>query len=109
MDLAEWEPEAEQVEAAALVWAVWERQGMAVEVDLGTGNVKLGHRGKARVKIRKGRTRIVGGLSQEVVGRYIKRYWAQFKYCYERELTKNPNLYGKVTTNFTIAGKWSCQ
>ncbi len=71
---------------------------------VGTGSVRLGHRGKARVRIRKGRTRIIGGLSQEVVGRYIKRYWAQFKFCYERELSKNPNLYGKITTTFTIAG-----
>ncbi len=70
----------------------------------GTGSVKIGHRGKARVKVRKGRTRIVGGLSQKVVGRYIKRYWAQFKFCYERELSKNPNLYGKVTCTFTITG-----
>jgi TonB family protein len=71
---------------------------------VGTGSVKIGHRGKAKVRIRKGRTRIIGGLSQEVVGRYIKRYWAQFKFCYERELSKAPNLYGKITTTFTIAG-----
>ena len=71
---------------------------------VGTGSVKIGHRGKAKVSIRKGRTRIIGGLSQEVVGRYIKRYWAQFKFCYERELSKAPNLYGKITTTFTIAG-----
>ncbi|MBN2499089.1 MAG: TonB family protein [Deltaproteobacteria bacterium] len=70
----------------------------------GYGSVKIGHRGKSRVKVVKGRTRIVGGLSQEVVGKYIKRYWAQFKFCYERELSKNPNLYGKITTTFTIAG-----
>ncbi len=70
----------------------------------GYGSVKIGHRGKAGVKVVKGRTRIVGGLSQEVVGKYIKRYWAQFKFCYERELSKAPNLYGKITTTFTIAG-----
>ena len=70
----------------------------------GYGSVKIGHRGKHAVRVVKGRTRVVGGLSQEVVGRYIKRYWAQFKYCYERELSKDPNLYGKVTITFTIAG-----
>lgn len=70
----------------------------------GFGSVKIGHRGKHAVRVVKGRTRVVGGLSQEVVGRYIKRYWAQFKYCYERELSKDPNLYGKITTTFTIAG-----
>jgi TonB family protein len=70
----------------------------------GYGSIKIGHRGKHAVRVVKGRTRVVGGLSQEVVGRYIKRYWAQFKYCYERELTKDPNLYGKITVTFTIAG-----
>ena len=70
----------------------------------GYGSVKIGRRGRHKVKVRRGRTRIIGGLSQEVVGRYIQRYWAQFKYCYERELTKDPNLYGKVTVTFTIAG-----
>jgi TonB family protein len=70
----------------------------------GYGSVKIGHRGKHAVRVVKGRTRVVGGLSQEVVGRYIKRYWAQFKYCYERELSKDPNLYGKITVTFTIAG-----
>ncbi len=70
----------------------------------GYGSVKIGRRGRHKVRVRRGRTRIVGGLSQEVVGRYIQRYWAQFKYCYERELTKDPNLYGKITVTFTIAG-----
>ncbi len=70
----------------------------------GYGSIKIGHRGKHGVRVVKGRTRVMGGLSQKVVGRYIQRYWAQFKYCYERELTKAPNLYGKITVTFTIAG-----
>ena len=64
----------------------------------------LGHRGKSNVTVVKGKTRIIGALSQKVVGDYIKRYWAQFKFCYERELSKNPNLYGKISVNFTIDG-----
>lgn len=67
-------------------------------------SLRIGHRGKARVRVPRGRSRIVGGLSQKVVGRYIERYWSRFKFCYERELAKNPNLYGKVTCTFTIAG-----
>ncbi len=70
----------------------------------GYGSIKIGQRGKQNVKVVKGRTKVVGGLSQEVVGRYIQRYWNQFKYCYERELTKDPNLYGKITMTFTISG-----
>ena len=28
---------------------------------------------------------------------------AQLRYCYQRELTKNPNLGGKITVKFVIA------
>jgi TonB family protein len=70
----------------------------------GYGSVNLGHREKSTVQVVKGTTKVIGGLSQEVVGRYIQRYYAQIKFCYERELTKNPNLYGKVAVTFTIAG-----
>ena len=70
----------------------------------GYGSVKIGQRGKQNVQVVKGRTKVVGGLSQEVVGRYIQKYWNQFKYCYERELSKDPNLAGKVTMTFTISG-----
>jgi TonB family protein len=70
----------------------------------GYGSASLGHRGKSNVTVVQGKTRIIGGLSQKVVGDYIKRYWAQFKFCYERELSKNPNLYGKVSITFTIDG-----
>ncbi len=68
------------------------------------GSAPVGHRDKARLSIGKGRTRISGGLPREVVGRYIQRYRSRFKYCYQNELSRNPNLYGKVTTHFTISG-----
>lgn len=70
----------------------------------GYGSVALGHRGRSDIQVVHQNTKVIGGLSQEVVGQYIKRYWAQIKFCYERELTKNPNLYGKVTITFTIGG-----
>ena len=31
----------------------------------------------------------------------------QIKYCYSRELTKNPSLEGKIVVKFTIAGDGS--
>jgi TonB family protein len=70
----------------------------------GYGSVKIVTRGRHNVKVVKGRTKVMGSLSQEIVGRYLKRYWAQFKFCYEKELTKEPNLYGKITVSFTIGG-----
>lgn len=70
----------------------------------GRGDVDLGGRGKGTTKITPGKTIVEGGLSKEEIGRVIKRYLSQIKYCYEKELTRNPNLAGKVVTSFTISG-----
>jgi len=57
-----------------------------------------------KVKRDKEGTRLYGdGLSKSLVGEYLGRYWSQFKWCYSRELDKDPNLYGKVTVTFTIS------
>ncbi len=70
----------------------------------GMGNIDLGGRGKATTRIIPGRTTVVGGLSKEVIGEVIRRHWNEIKYCYERELQKDPNLQGKVEVTFTIDG-----
>jgi TonB family protein len=51
-----------------------------------------------------GRTTVVGGLSREVINRVIQKHYNEIKYCYEKELSKDPNLYGKVTVLFLIEG-----
>ena len=48
-------------------------------------------------------TIILGSLDRSQVDAVIKRNLSKFRYCYQRELTKNPNLGGKVTVKFTIA------
>lgn len=68
----------------------------------GLGEVDLGGRGKGKYAIIPGRTVTKGCLSQEVVGRVIQRHHSQVRYCYEKELQRNPNLAGKVTTSFVI-------
>ncbi len=70
----------------------------------GQGDIDLGGRGKAGTKITPGKTIVEGGLSKEEIGRVIRRYLSQIKYCYEKELTRNPNLNGKIVTSFTIGG-----
>ena len=47
---------------------------------------------------------IKGSLSKEEIARVIRRHLNQIKYCYEKELTKKPNLRGKITSRFIIAG-----
>jgi TonB family protein len=70
----------------------------------GYGEVDLGGRGKEETQFVPGRTIVVGGLSRDVINRIIQRHYNEVKYCYEKELTKDPNLYGKVTVLFVIDG-----
>ena len=47
---------------------------------------------------------ITGGLDREVIAQYIKSRLGEILYCYERQLSANPDLYGKVAVKFSIAG-----
>lgn len=69
----------------------------------GLGNVDLGGRGKGKYKVIPGRTITKGCLTQSQVLRVINRVQSQAKYCYEKELNRNPNLAGKVTTRMEIS------
>ena len=70
----------------------------------GYGDVDLGGRGKEETVFVPGRTTVVGGLSRDVINRVIQKHYSEIKYCYEKELTKNPDLYGKVALVFVIDG-----
>ncbi len=50
---------------------------------------------------------IIGGLDKSLIDQVIKRNLSQIRYCYQRELTKNPNLGGKVSVKFVIANDGS--
>jgi len=70
----------------------------------GYGDIDLGGRGKDETVFVPGHTTVVGGLSREVINRVIQKHYNEIKYCYEKELTKDPGLYGKVTVLFVIDG-----
>jgi hypothetical protein len=70
----------------------------------GAGDIDLGGRGKDETQFIPGKTTVVGGLSREVINRVIQRHYNEIKYCYEKELTKDPGLYGKVAVLFVIEG-----
>lgn len=66
-------------------------------VGLAAGNV-----GNSSVGVLEEETEVEGGLEREVIARYIKSQLGQIRYCYERQLSASPDLYGKVKVKFTI-------
>lgn len=70
----------------------------------GMGNLAVGKTGSGGVGLLEDEGEITGGLDREVIAAYIKSQLGQILYCYERQLSANPDLYGKVAIKFTIAG-----
>jgi formylglycine-generating enzyme required for sulfatase activity len=75
----------------------------------GSGNIDLGGRAKGTPKIVPGKIVYEGGLSREEIQRVISRVMSEIKYCYERELNKDPNLEGKLVMSWLIGGSGDVQ
>ena len=50
---------------------------------------------------------ILGALDKSLIDAVIKRNMNQIRYCYQRELTKNPSIKGKIVVKFVIAADGS--
>jgi outer membrane biosynthesis protein TonB len=50
---------------------------------------------------------ILGALDKSLIDKVIKANMNQIRYCYQRELTKDPSLKGKIIVKFTIAADGS--
>ncbi len=70
----------------------------------GMGDIANGKTGTGGVGLLEDEGEIVGGLDREIIAQYIKSQLGQILYCYERQLSANPELYGKVAIKFTISG-----
>ena len=70
----------------------------------GMGTLGAGNTGAGGVGLLEEEGEITGGLDREVIAQYIKSQLGQILYCYERQLSANPDLYGKVSVKFTIDG-----
>lgn len=66
------------------------------------GGLVAGSTGNAGVGLIEDEGEITGGLDREVIAQYIKSKLGQILYCYERQLSANPDLFGKVAVKFTI-------
>jgi len=75
----------------------------------GDGNVDLGGRGKGATKVVAGKVIHEGGLGREAIQRVVTRVMGQIKYCYERELTRDPSLAGRLVMSWRIAGTGEVQ
>ncbi|UOF02430.1 AgmX/PglI C-terminal domain-containing protein [Bdellovibrio reynosensis] len=68
----------------------------------GMGGLAAGGTGSGGVGLIEEEGEITGGLDREVIAQYIKSKLGQILYCYERQLSANPDLFGKVAVKFTI-------
>lgn len=73
----------------------------------GVGGLSLGNVGNATVGVLEEETEVEGGLDRDVIARVIQSKLGQIRYCYERQLSASPDLYGKVKVKFTIGAAGS--
>lgn len=69
----------------------------------GSGGGNFGSKGEGGIGTVGGDPIILGALDKSLIDAVIKRNMSQIRYCYQRELTKNPALGGKITVKFVIA------
>lgn len=74
----------------------------------GGGRPNAGKKPTAIFKADTGGRIILGpALDASLIDGVIKRYYRQIKYCYQKQLQRDPSLGGKVTVKFTIAASGS--
>ncbi len=66
----------------------------------GAGLGTIGTRPRSEVST--GNATQQGALDKDIIRRIIRRSLGRIRYCYERELVKNPNLAGRVSVRFVI-------
>ncbi|MGZ3721801.1 MAG: AgmX/PglI C-terminal domain-containing protein, partial [Bdellovibrionales bacterium] len=71
------------------------------------GALSVGNTGTADVGVLEEETEVEGGLDKEAIARVIRSQLGQIRYCYERQLSANPDLYGKILVKFTIGAAGS--
>ena len=50
---------------------------------------------------------ILGALDKSIIDRIVKQHLPQIRYCYQKELNKNPKLFGKIVVKFVISKEGS--
>ncbi|MBK7962651.1 MAG: AgmX/PglI C-terminal domain-containing protein [Bdellovibrionales bacterium] len=68
----------------------------------GLGRLQGGKVGTGGVGLIEEESEIVGGLDRDIIAQYIKTQLGQILLCYERQLSAQPDLFGKVAIRFEI-------
>jgi Ca-activated chloride channel homolog len=61
-----------------------------------------GGRGKSALSVHPEAAVTMGSLDKDVIARVIRKNLARVRYCYEKNLAKNPNLAGRISIRFVI-------
>ena len=70
----------------------------------GRGAGGLGGRRASAPDVVPGTAQVRGSLDKEIIRRIIRRHLNEVKFCYEKELMKKADLFGRVMIQFTISG-----
>ncbi len=69
----------------------------------GSGGGYYGQKGGGAPGVGAGDPIILGALDKSIIDRIVKKHLPQIRYCYQKELNKNPKLFGKMIVKFVIA------
>ncbi len=69
----------------------------------GSGGGYFGRKASRGIGTASGSPIILGSIDRSSIEKVIKRHLNQIRYCYQRELQKDPDLAGKITVKFVIA------
>ncbi len=62
----------------------------------------IGRKGQSAIQSGGAGAIVMGALERSVIDSYIRRNLAKIRWCYERELAKSPNIFGRIKVEFTI-------
>jgi hypothetical protein len=75
------------------------------DLSYGSGEGGLGGKVDRDVSMTQGTPVILGSLDKEIIRRIVQEHASQIRYCYEKELTRTPGIYGKVKMKWVINGE----
>ncbi len=79
-------------------------RGMGGGNGSGYGGAGGGFGGKKykNVGVSVGKPKVRGSMDAAIIKRIVREHMNEIRYCYEKELNRNPGLFGKIIMNWTI-------